>query len=271
MRQSPVSGRFQNPAAKLGNIHKLNRIRRLKRIRTDEAAFPTSGRALDLTFISSITLCGSLASDACHLRRLARATCASAADAGGGAAIGIAVERLVEGERRAERRLKWRGKKAWAPRAETPRAVAAGAADIAVDQLRLVMHAEFKARPLLNKSEARVFRELDRMVIARNPGWQVMAQVSVGEFIASADAAAYRCINSKRVDLLLMDESCAARHAIEYQGAGHHQGTAAARDAIKKEALRKAGIGYHEILAGQTTPAEMKRLVDRLVPERSAG
>ena len=43
-------------------------------------------------------------------------------------------------------------------------------------------------------------------------------------------------------------------------------GTAAARDAVKKEALRKAGIGYHEVVAGVTTPAELKRLVERLVP-----
>lgn len=184
-----------------------------------------------------------------------------------GAAIGIGVERLVEGQRRAERRAKWRGRKFGAPRRDRQ---PVSAADVAVDQLKLVMDADFTARPLLNRSEARVFRELDRMVTLRNPEWQVMAQVSVGEFIACADAAAHRCINSKRVDLLLMDPLCQARHAIEYQGAGHHQGTAAARDAIKKEALRKAGIGYHEILAGQTTPAEMKRLVERLVPEREA-
>jgi len=32
------------------------------------------------------------------------------------------------------------------------------------------------------------------------------------------------------------------RHALEYQGSGHHNGScAAARDAVKKEALRKAG------------------------------
>lgn len=34
----------------------------------------------------------------------------------------------------------------------------------------------------------------------------------------------------------------------------------------KKEALRKAGIGYHEVVAGHTTPAELKRLVEKLVP-----
>jgi hypothetical protein len=37
---------------------------------------------------------------------------------------------------------------------------------------------------------------------------------------------------------------------------------------VKKEALRRAGIGYHEVVAGVTTPAELKRLVERLVPER---
>ena len=74
----------------------------------------------------------------------------------------------------------------------------------AADQLRIVMAANFTARPLLNKNEARVFRELHRIVISRNPGWQVMAQVSLGEIVRSKDADAYGCINSKRVDLLLM-------------------------------------------------------------------
>ena len=37
---------------------------------------------------------------------------------------------------------------------------------------------------------------------------------------------------------------------------------------MKKEALRRAGIGYHEVVVGVTTPAELKRLVERLVPER---
>jgi hypothetical protein len=35
---------------------------------------------------------------------------------------------------------------------------------------------------------------------------------------------------------------------------------------VKKEALRKAGIGYHEIVAGHTTPAELRALVEKLVP-----
>ena len=70
-----------------------------------------------------------------------------------------------------------------------------------------------------------------------------------------------------------MDEHAHVRHALEYQGTGHHMagGAAAARDAVKKEALRKAGIGYHEVVAGHTTPGELKRLVERLVPGGGVG
>jgi hypothetical protein len=190
-----------------------------------------------------------------------------------GAFAGMAVERSLS----RMRRQAWREKNRWrwekrrsedtlsgGPRLVKPDPVAPRQPD-AADQLRIVMGASFTIQPLLNKSEARVFKELDRMVIACNPGWQVMAQVSLGEILRCKDSDAYRCINSKRVDLLLVDEHCQPRHAIEYQGGAHHRGTAAARDAVKKEALRRAGIGYHEVIAGHTTPSELRRVVERLV------
>lgn len=138
----------------------------------------------------------------------------------------------------------------------------------AAEQLRHVMEAEFRPRALLNRGEAAVFRALDAAVLQRNPSWQVMAQVSLGEFLASPDKTAFFAVNAKRVDFALMDEKCQVRHAIEYQGTGHHQpgGAAAARDAVKKEALRKAGIGYYEVIAGHTTARELKLLVDKLIP-----
>lgn len=140
----------------------------------------------------------------------------------------------------------------------------------AADQLRIVMDASFTIQPLLNKSEARLFKELDRTVISCNPDWRVMAQVSLGEILRCMEAEAFSCINAKRVDLLLVDENCIPRHAIEYQGRAHHQGAAAARDAVKKEALRRAGIGYHEVVAGHTTPSDLRQLVERLVAKPTA-
>lgn len=193
-----------------------------------------------------------------------------------GAVIGIAVEKFTNAAERARRRAYWQGRNHKGGKGATihtirqPDAKQDATLEIAADQLKLVMKADFRSRPLLNKAEGTVFRSLDKIVIARNPDWQVMAQVSVGEFVGCDDEAAYRSINSKRVDFVLMDENCQARHALEYQGNGHHQGSAAARDAVKKEALRKAGIGYHEIVAGHTTPGDLRALVERLVPA-SAG
>ena len=90
-----------------------------------------------------------------------------------------------------------------------------------------------------------------------------MGQVSLGQILASEDKGAYLAINSKRVDLLIVDADCRPLHAIEFQGTGHHQGTAAARDAIKKEALRRAGVGYIEVISGDT-PADLRAIVRKL-------
>ena len=199
-----------------------------------------------------------------------------------GGLVGVAVERFSSKMRRDA----WKEKNRW--RWENKRVASRGSSykvyDLwnskpapaepkqpdAADQLRIVMGASFTIQPLLNKYEARVFKELDRIVIGCNPDWQVMAQVLVGEILRCKDADAYRCINSKRIDLLLVDGDCQPRHAVEYQGSGHHQGTAAARDAVKKEALRRAGIGYHEVVAGHTTPSDLKRLVEKLVDKPTA-
>lgn len=194
-----------------------------------------------------------------------------------GAISGMIVERLATQIRvrawRKRNKKDWnqgRGRVAASKSWKAKQSLAVTKQPDAADQLRTVMSADFSIQPLLNKSEMRVFKELDRQVIARNAGWQVMAQVSLGEILRSKDAEAYRCVNSKRVDLLLVDGNCMPCHAIEYQGGAHHQGTAAARDAVKKEALRRAGIGYHEVIAGQTTPAELRRLIEKIVPQHEA-
>lgn len=178
-----------------------------------------------------------------------------------GAMIGIYVERFVRwhNRRKWQRRKGGLGKVLPFERAAEPKLDAA-------DQLRTVMKAHFKAQPLLNKSEARLFRAIDKQVLEARPGWQVMAQVSLGEILRCEDKDAYACINSKRVDLLIVDDECRPLHAIEYQGSGHFKGAhaTAARDAVKKEALRRAGIGYIEVVAGDT-PAALRDIVERLL------
>jgi len=99
----------------------------------------------------------------------------------------------------------------------------------------------------MNSSEYAVFRIVEKEVAAARKGHRVFAQTSLGEVLHSNDSKAFRCINSKRVDILVIDREGYPVFAVEYQGSGHYQGDAPARDAVKKEALRKAGVGYLEV------------------------
>lgn len=189
-----------------------------------------------------------------------------------GAAIGIAVERFSERLKRAERQAFWRGRQSAKqtnrlnrtssnqPKTQT---------ETAADQLRRVMEADFKARPLLNQSEKRLLAVVDKALGDIRPNWRAMGQVSLGEILASDDKDAFWAINSKRVDLLIVDQDYHPVHAVEFQGSGHHLGAeTAARDAVKKEALRRAGIGYVEVTSNQT-PAQIRALLQGLLRQAS--
>src|SRR3546814_10706575 len=93
----------------------------------------------------------------------------------------------------------------------------------AAAQLRVVMEAEFSARPLLNRGERRLLSLLDKILAEESPGWRAMGQVSLGEILASPNEAAFFAVNSKRVDLLIVDADCRPLHAVEMQGQGRHQ------------------------------------------------
>jgi len=79
------------------------------------------------------------------------------------------------------------------------------------------------------------------------PGHRIFAQVRLGEILGSDDDAAYASVNSKRVDILVIDRKGWPAAIIEYQGEGHYQDSADARDAVKRAALRKARIAYVEV------------------------
>jgi Protein of unknown function (DUF2726) len=138
------------------------------------------------------------------------------------------------------------------------------------EQLRLVMGASFRKRRLLSRSEAYVLYAAERAVNAADLKWRVMAQVSLGEVLSSPDARAYSAINSKRVDLLIVSRNGDPIAAIEYQGHGHYQGTAAARDAVKREALRKAEVRYIEVTPESGTEV-MAREISRIAQAERRG
>lgn len=116
------------------------------------------------------------------------------------------------------------------------------------NQLRYVMRATFTKTKLMNGAEFRVFKVAEEQVQAHRRGYRVMSQTNLGEIITTPDRRAFESINSKRVDILVISPSGHAVAAIECQGAGHYQrDDTAARDAVKREALRRAGVEYVEI------------------------
>lgn len=195
-----------------------------------------------------------------------------------GAFIGVVFEKTFAAIDRDKRRAYWRERNANKPRANRELTSLASiesaqkrdSTEMAADQLKVVMKADFHWRALLNKPERRLLSCIDQVLAEECPGWRAMGQVSLGEILYSRDKDAFWAINAKRVDLLIVDRDCRPLHAVEFQGTGHHGSPeTAARDAIKKEALRRAGIGYVEVVSGNT-PAEVRDMIRKLAGEYKA-
>ncbi|MEL7299002.1 MAG: DUF2726 domain-containing protein [Pseudomonadota bacterium] len=136
------------------------------------------------------------------------------------------------------------------------------------NQISAVSKVNFERKKLLNSSEYKVFRELEKMVQEAQNGHRVMAQTSLGELIKPKETSgdwkqrkdAFAAINSKRLDFAIVDRFGMLVLAVEYQGSGHYHQTTFARDAVKKEALRRAGVRLVEVPKGMK-PSELRRLV----------
>lgn len=141
-------------------------------------------------------------------------------------------------------------------------------------QMTVITRAQFRKRRLLNKEESRILPIIERTCAELNQGHRVMAQTSLGELLTT-DAPdkttakdAFASINSKRLDIAVIDRGGFLVAAVEYQGTGHHQNGAFMRDAVKREALRKAGITMIEVLPGDDPAHIRAMLLRQIAPER---
>ncbi|MCX7890285.1 MAG: DUF2726 domain-containing protein [Rhodobacteraceae bacterium] len=124
------------------------------------------------------------------------------------------------------------------------------------NQLHAVAAVGFQTVRILNREEAALLPVLEQAVRRVGRGHRVMAQTALGEVIRpvgdpgfQANQAAYASINSKRLDFAIIDRFGFLKLAVEYQGGGHHMSPRSfMRDAVKREALRKAGVAWIEVL-----------------------
>ncbi len=146
------------------------------------------------------------------------------------------------------------------------------------DQMEAIAQVGFQTVKLLNSEEARILPILERLCREVGEGHRVMAQTALGEVIRpTGDAgrtaldAAYASINSKRLDFAIIDRFGHLKIAIEYQGGGHYGTGAFLRDAVKREAVRRAGVAYIEVQKGDTPKLVKDRILAVLAPERAPG
>jgi hypothetical protein len=116
----------------------------------------------------------------------------------------------------------------------------------------------------MSLAEYRIFKLVEEGVAADRRGHRVFAQTSLGEILQSPSRSAFLSINGKRVDILVVDSGGWPVLAVEFQGEGHYQGDAAARDAVKREALRKAGVPYIEVFPTDSDDQIRSRVRERL-------
>ncbi len=113
----------------------------------------------------------------------------------------------------------------------------------------------FDPKRLLNKSEYKILLLLESIVRETNTGLRVMAQTNMGEIIRPKKGSAsdfdcnnaFRSINSKRLDFVVINRCGTPVLALEYQGDGHFRSRSFMRDAVKREVLRKAKICFIEV------------------------
>ena len=138
-------------------------------------------------------------------------------------------------------------------------------------QLDIVNRSDYEKVRILNRDEAKLLPLLERALKDMGLGHRVMAQTSLGEVIRPKSTSpdtkdAMAVINSKRLDFAVIDRFGMLTCAVEYQGTGHHQNGAFLRDAVKREALRKAGVPTIEVLPNFRPEAVIQTLRDTLMP-----
>lgn len=133
-----------------------------------------------------------------------------------------------------------------------------------------VQHSSYSRRKLLEPAEFRVFCEVRDAAREIDQRFLVCPQVSLGEVLSAEDNHAFRAINSKRCDILVVDGSGLPILAVEYHGMGHHQNPqAATRDAIKMAALNNAGVKYKAVFPNYDRTMLRREVMDLLDPGRS--
>lgn len=140
----------------------------------------------------------------------------------------------------------------------------------AVDGLRDVSDARFSAKRLLSDNEAIVLAEVETIIAGVGQAWRVLAQVSLAQIVESTSAEAAAAIEGQLAALVVVTGDRTPIAVVEYQPLGQVRSEDAVRDAVKREALRRAGVAYIEVRASDQPGDLRDDLLALSVRRRSA-
>jgi len=150
------------------------------------------------------------------------------------------------------------------------------------NQLRFVQQGDFSARRPINKEAYQaVFAVAEKHLESMPRNYRLLAEVSMGCFLKTSyddngwqnkdrwqektkNDRAFKSINSKRVDFLIIDALGMPSLVIEYHGSGHYQGNAENRDLVKQKALENAGVPQLVVFPG-TSSEDVKNSISRML------
>jgi hypothetical protein len=137
----------------------------------------------------------------------------------------------------------------------------------AVDRLRQVSDARFMTKRLMSDNEAIVLGELEAIIADLGEPWRVMAQVGLSQILGSNSDEATLALDGQQVGLLVVGGDRNPIAAVEYQPLGQIRSDDAVRDAVKREALRRASIPYIEVRASDQ-PGDLRADLTALAMRR---
>ena len=131
-------------------------------------------------------------------------------------------------------------------------------------QLEEVLKCKFEKQRLFNQTEEKVYRLIIEMINTHAEGhFKVNEQTSLGEILKCKEDfwgnKAFKAINSKRIDLLIVNRDLMPIAAIEVNGTGHYFNNALERDEIKRAAIESAGIKYIAIRENENAKEKLER------------
>jgi hypothetical protein len=130
----------------------------------------------------------------------------------------------------------------------------------------------YTTKKIMNKPEGVMYQTALRAIRDAGVDYYAFPEVALGAALnpktifgtqGEETSDAYRAISGKRCDLIIADSRYIPIIALEWQGSGHYMGQrfdTTQRDAIKRTALRKAGVQVLEFADG-TQPDEIERRI----------